>query len=206
MRGRREQAKRAGLLDGLAAPSVPGRDRRARHTSTRDLARRHATRLTAWQHAPAVVADRPPMDLRWTPDVPGLAANPDDLRRSGRASVLSCLRGTRQARGRYIAGGQASRATALCRDGRVRARRDGRQSRPLVSSSWCPVSVKLAGAVRVSSRYARLVENQGLMLSQLTWHLLAAAGADFAVPAEHPAHHVEDAKQGHVTRARLFAD
>lgn len=202
MRGRREQAKRAGLLDGLAAPSVPGRDRRARHTSTRDLARRHATRLTAWQHAPAVVADRPPMDPSFT--WPG--SQPDDLRRSGQASVLSCLRGTRQARGRYIAGGQASRATALCRDGRVRARRDGRQSRPLVSSSWCPVSVKLAGAVRVSSRYARLVENQGLMLSQLTWHLLAAAGADFAVPAEHPAHHVEDAKQGHVTRARLFAD
>ena len=32
----------------------------------------------------------------------------DDLRRSGQASVLSCLRGTRQVRGRYIAGGDVS--------------------------------------------------------------------------------------------------
>jgi len=31
VRGRREQAKRASLLDGLVAPSFPRRDRRAPH-------------------------------------------------------------------------------------------------------------------------------------------------------------------------------
>jgi hypothetical protein len=35
-------------------------------------------------------------------------SQPDDLRRSGQASVLSCLRGTRKVRGRYIAGGDVS--------------------------------------------------------------------------------------------------
>jgi uncharacterized membrane protein len=55
--------------DGASRPSAracstawlrrrfPGRDRRARHAGARDLARRHAARLTAWQHAPAMVAD-----------------------------------------------------------------------------------------------------------------------------------------------------
>ena len=82
--GRCEQAKRAGMLDGLAAPSVPGRDRRARHASTRGLARRHAARLTARQHEPAVVADRPPMYLRWTPHVPGLQPTPTTCAAAGR--------------------------------------------------------------------------------------------------------------------------
>ena len=61
----------------------------------------------------------------------------------------------------------------------------------------CPVSVELADAVRVSSSDARLGENQSFLLSQLIWHFLGAC-ADFAWPAEHPAHHVENAEQGHV--------
>jgi hypothetical protein len=46
-------------------------------------------------------------------------SQPDDLRRSGQASVLSCLRGTPQVRGRYIAGGDVSRATARTRSRRT---------------------------------------------------------------------------------------
>jgi hypothetical protein len=57
VRGRREQAKRASLLDGLAAPSFPAETAEHRTAGTRDMARRYATRLTTWQHAPAVVAD-----------------------------------------------------------------------------------------------------------------------------------------------------
>ena len=46
-------------------------------------------------------------------------SQPDDLRRSGQASVLSCLRGTRKVRGRYIAGGDVSRATARTKSRRT---------------------------------------------------------------------------------------
>jgi hypothetical protein len=62
----------------------PGRDRRARPAGTHDLARRHAARLTARQHEPAVVADRPPMYLRWTPHVPGLQPTPTTCAAAGR--------------------------------------------------------------------------------------------------------------------------
>ena len=56
-------------------------------------------------------------------------SQPDDLRRSGQASVLSCLRGTRKVRGRYIAGGDSavrqlepSHAAQLQQDGGIPAR------------------------------------------------------------------------------------
>ena len=61
----------------------------------------------------------------------------------------------------------------------------------------CPVSVEVANADPASSGYARWAETRDLRLSQLIWHFLGA-WAVFAFPAEHPAHHVEDAEQGHV--------
>jgi hypothetical protein len=48
-------------------------------------------------------------------------------------------------------------------------------------------------------------ENLRLLLSQLIWHFLGAC-TGFAWPAEHPAHHVEDAEQGHSVRVCPVAD
>src|SRR5215471_1598759 len=62
----------------------------------------------------------------------------------------------------------------------------------------CPVSVDVAAADAASSGCARWAETRDLRLSQLIWHFLGA-WAVFAFPAEHAAHHVEDAEQGHVT-------
>ena len=69
----------------------------------------------------------------------------------------------------------------------------------------CPVSVFLSDDLVLSWADAKLVETGDPGLSQLFWHFLVA-GAVFAFPAEHPAHHVEDAEQGHVVSARFFAD
>jgi hypothetical protein len=145
--------------DGASRPSArarstawlrrrfPAETAEHRTAGTRDLARRHATRLTTWQHAPAVVADWPPMDPSCT--WPG--SQPDDLRRSGQASVLSCLRGTRQVRGRYIAGGDASRATTRTKSRRTAPARQ-RYPRPAAQGRVTPPTNARANRARSPTR------------------------------------------------------